>query len=87
MAKYDGRIKAIEKRIPREDTGDEDVVIIGGAELDEHGNILNPEEYFKDDKPGAEHIYIGYSDEQIRMIENQRFLWWKGKDVLDAQTD
>lgn len=86
MARYDGRIKAIERHMPRADMGD-GADVVSGPELDEHGNILNPEEYFKDDKPGTEHIYIGYSDEQIRMIENQRFLWWKGKDELDAQTD
>lgn len=75
MSRFDGRIKTLEKRMPREPVGDFDIGI--GAELDEQGNILNPEEFFADDAPGEEHIYIGYSDEQIRRIEEQRFLYWQ----------
>lgn len=79
MSRYDARIKAVEKRIPR-DYGDGADIVTIGPEMDENGIILNPDEYFQASKRGQETIYIGYTDEAIKSIEDQRFLYWQSKD-------
>lgn len=74
MTKFDGRFKAIEKRIPREYSDGADVRY--GPEMDDDGTILNPDEYFADHEPGKEILYIGFTNEQIKRIEEQKEHWF-----------
>lgn len=76
MGKYDGRVKMLEKRMPRADMGDGAIVGFGPM-LDENGTILNPEEYFLPEMRGVQVVYLGYTPEQVQRIEEQRFLYWQ----------
>lgn len=79
MSRYDARIKAVERRMPR-DYGDGARVNYVEPLFDAGGRILNPDDYFQDDTPDREHIYIGYTAEEIKSIEDQRFQYWQNKD-------
>ena len=80
MAKYEGRIKAIERKLPREDIGDMDIELGNedGTITTEDGRRLQPEDYKREmEARGETVILVGYpeTEEEKREDEERARRW------------